>query len=40
MNGLVKIGEDLEGDGIEVDQESLIEAITALNNFIHERNEL
>jgi hypothetical protein len=38
MDGLVRVGDD-NGDGIDVDRQSLIEAITALNNFIHERKE-
>ncbi|KAF2738353.1 hypothetical protein EJ04DRAFT_50692 [Polyplosphaeria fusca] len=39
MDGRVKIGGDLGGDGLEVNQQSIIEALTALNNFIHEHNE-
>lgn len=36
MDGLVKIGYDeMSRDGLEVDQESLKEALMALNNFIH-----
>ncbi|KAH7126909.1 hypothetical protein B0J11DRAFT_289350 [Dendryphion nanum] len=38
MDGLVKVGDD-NGDGLEIPQEKIIEAITALNNFIHERKE-
>jgi hypothetical protein len=37
-DGLVKIGDD-QGDGLDVSQESLTQALTALNNFIHERKE-
>jgi hypothetical protein len=37
-DGLVKIGDD-HGDGLDISQESLTEALTALNNFIHERRE-
>jgi hypothetical protein len=38
MDGLVRVGDD--GDhGLEVDRQGLIEAITALNNFIHECKE-
>lgn len=39
MDGMVKVGDDC-GDGIDVPQQGLIEAIMALNNFIHERREL
>lgn len=39
MDGLVKIGDD-HGDGLEVNQENLVQALTALNNFIHEHREL
>lgn len=36
--GRVKIGyDDMSQDGLEVDQETLKEALTALNNFIHEQ---
>ncbi|KAF2003922.1 hypothetical protein P154DRAFT_427978 [Amniculicola lignicola CBS 123094] len=38
MDGLVKIGDD-GGDGLEVSQEELTQALTALNNFIHEHKE-
>jgi hypothetical protein len=38
MDGPVRIGDD-GGGGIDVDRQSLISAITALNNFIHERKE-
>ncbi|KAF2279542.1 uncharacterized protein EI97DRAFT_448259 [Westerdykella ornata] len=38
MDGRIKVGGD-GGDGIDIDRQSLIEAITALNNFIHERKE-
>ncbi|KAF2703884.1 hypothetical protein K504DRAFT_165697 [Pleomassaria siparia CBS 279.74] len=38
MDGLVKIGDEV-GDGLEVNQESLIQALTALNNFVHECKE-
>lgn len=38
MDGMVKIGDD-GGDGIDVEQENIVQAITALNNFIHERKE-
>ena len=38
MDGLVKIGDD-QGDGLDISQESLTHALTALNNFIHERKE-
>jgi len=38
MDGMVRVG-DQGGDGLDVDRQSLIEAITALNNFIHERKE-
>ncbi|KAH7381712.1 hypothetical protein BKA66DRAFT_512571 [Pyrenochaeta sp. MPI-SDFR-AT-0127] len=37
MDGLVRIGYDeMSRDGLEVNQESLKEALMALNNFIHE----
>ena len=39
MDGIVKVGDD-GGGGLEVDQQSLIQAITALNNFIDELKEL
>lgn len=38
IDGLVKIGDDC-GDGLEVNQENLVQALTALNNFIHENRE-
>lgn len=38
MDGLIKVGDD-GGDGLEVNQEGLIQALTALNNFIHEHTE-
>ena len=38
MDGLVKVGDD-GGDGLDVEREQLIRALTALNNFIHERKE-
>lgn len=38
MDGRVKIGDEC-GDGLEVNQQSLVEALTALNNFIHEHRE-
>jgi hypothetical protein len=38
-DGLVKVGDD-RGDGLEVSRESLVQALTALNNFIHERKEM
>ncbi|KAF2787832.1 hypothetical protein K505DRAFT_329403 [Melanomma pulvis-pyrius CBS 109.77] len=38
IDGMVKIGDDC-GDGLEVNQESLVQALTALNNFIHENRE-
>ncbi|KAF2021971.1 hypothetical protein BU24DRAFT_33717 [Aaosphaeria arxii CBS 175.79] len=38
MDGLVKVGDD-RGDGLDIAQQDFIEAITALNNFIHERKE-
>ncbi|KAF2109290.1 hypothetical protein BDV96DRAFT_502922 [Lophiotrema nucula] len=38
MDGRVKIGDD-GGDGLEMNQEQLMEALTALNNFIHEHKE-
>lgn len=40
MDGMIKIGDDREtGDGIEVSQENLVSALTALNNFIYEHRE-
>lgn len=40
MDGLIKIGDDREtGDGLEVSQENLVSALTALNNFIYEHHE-
>jgi hypothetical protein len=40
MDGLIKIGEDeMSRDGLEVSQESLKQALEALNNFIHEQAE-
>ncbi|KAK7188659.1 hypothetical protein DPSP01_013314 [Paraphaeosphaeria sporulosa] len=40
MDGLIKIGDDREtGDGLEVNQEDLISALTAINNFIYEHHE-
>ncbi|ORY19829.1 hypothetical protein BCR34DRAFT_471330 [Clohesyomyces aquaticus] len=38
MDGLIKVGDEA-GDGLEISQETLIEALTALNNFIHEHKE-
>jgi len=38
-DGLIKIGEEDNGDGIEVEQEAIVQALTALNNFIHEHRE-
>ncbi|KAF2192507.1 hypothetical protein K469DRAFT_717048 [Zopfia rhizophila CBS 207.26] len=38
MEGPIKVGDE-GGDGIEVNQEDLVEALTALNNFIHEHKE-
>lgn len=37
-DGIVKVGDD-HGDGLEISQQSLTDALTALNNFIHERKE-
>lgn len=40
MDGLVKVGNDgMSGDGLEVDQEALKQALMAINNFMHEREE-
>ncbi|KAF3040332.1 hypothetical protein E8E12_008657 [Didymella heteroderae] len=40
MDGLVKVGNDgMNGDGLEVDQEALKQALLAVNNFMHEREE-
>lgn len=40
MDGLVKVGTDsMSGNGIEVNQEALKEALLAVNNFMHEREE-
>ncbi|KAF2681280.1 hypothetical protein K458DRAFT_309795 [Lentithecium fluviatile CBS 122367] len=39
MDGMVKIGDD-NGGGLEISQESLTQALTALNNFIHEHKEI
>ncbi|KAJ4990471.1 hypothetical protein SVAN01_04133 [Stagonosporopsis vannaccii] len=40
MDGLVKVGNDsMEGNGLEVNQEALKEALLAVNNFMHEREE-
>lgn len=39
-DGLVKIGNDgMSSDGLEVDQETLKQALMAVNNFMHEREE-
>lgn len=38
MDGMIKVGDD-GGDGLDVEQESLTQALTALNNFIHEHRE-
>lgn len=38
MDGMIKIGDE-GGDGLEISQESLTSALTALNNFIHEHRE-
>lgn len=38
LEGPVRVGDD-GGGGIDVERQSLIQAITALNNFIHERKE-
>jgi hypothetical protein len=37
-DGLVRIGDE-QGGGLEISQESLTQALTALNNFIHERKD-
>jgi hypothetical protein len=40
MDGLVKVGNDgMSSDGLEVSQETLKEALLAVNNFMHEREE-
>ncbi|KAF1958771.1 hypothetical protein CC80DRAFT_19554 [Byssothecium circinans] len=36
--GIVKIGNE-DGDGVDISQEQLTRALTALNNFIHEHRE-
>jgi len=38
-DGLIKIGGEDNANGIEVEQEALVQALTALNNFIHEHRE-
>lgn len=38
IDGKLKVGDE-GGDGLEVSQESLTQALTALNNFIHEHRE-
>ncbi|KAF2270843.1 hypothetical protein CC78DRAFT_527835 [Lojkania enalia] len=38
MDGRIKVGDD-GGDGLDISQEELIQAITALNNFIHEHTD-
>jgi hypothetical protein len=38
MDGLIRVGDDA-GDGLEIDQETLVGALTALNNFIYEHKE-
>lgn len=36
----MKVGNDgMSGDGLEVDQETLKQALMAINNFMHEREE-
>lgn len=36
----MKVGNDgMSGDGIEVDHEALKQALLAVNNFMHEREE-
>jgi hypothetical protein len=35
----VRVGDDCGDDGLEIDREQIVQAITALNNFIHERRE-
>ncbi len=36
----MKVGTDsMSGDGLEVNQEALKEALLAVNNFMHEREE-
>lgn len=36
----MKVGTDsMSGDGLEVDQETLKQALMAVNNFMHEREE-
>lgn len=40
MDGLVKVGNDtMDGNGLEVNQEALKEALLAVNNFMHEQEE-
>lgn len=40
VDGLVMVGnDDMSADGIEVDQEVLKQALLAVNNFMHEREE-
>jgi hypothetical protein len=37
---MVKVGADsMSGDGLEVNQECLKQALLAINNFMHEREE-
>jgi hypothetical protein len=39
-DGMVKVGVDtMSGDGLEVNQECLKQALLAVNNFMHEREE-
>lgn len=38
IDGMLKIGDE-GGDGLEVSQDDLTRALTALNNFIHEHRE-
>jgi hypothetical protein len=39
-DGMVKVGADtMSGDGLDVDQECLKQALLAVNNFMHEREE-
>jgi len=38
IDGMVKIGDE-NGDGLEISQENLTAALTALNNWIYEHRE-